>query len=232
MESFVPTGISEVDNFLQGGIPNGKITHVYGPAGSGKTTFVLKLAASVAKQKSKVLYIDSGNQFDSERLRQICGDKFPIVSKNIMVIHPEDFLEQSEVIDRLEPFLGKDVKLIIVDTLTALYRRSLTKDKERTVVYHQELNRQIAVLLDSSIHHKIPLVLINQVTAKPEIQDVIPVAPSILRYWEHISICLEPENKNKMGVRLLTVSKEDQSITVRLIIDKEGLLPTEPDTSE
>jgi RecA/RadA recombinase len=232
MGSLVSTGIPLVDDFLQGGIPAGKITHVYGPAGSGKTTFALKLAASIAKQNFKVVYIDSGNQFDSERLRQICGDTFTRVSKNIMVIQPNTFFEQSEVIDRLEPFLGKDVQLIIVDALTALYRRSLTKDKERTVVYHQELNRQIAVLLDSAKHHNIPLVLTNQVTAKPEVSDVVPVAPSILRHWEHISICLESETPNAMGVRLGTVAVGDQSLTVRLIIDKKGLQQTEPSTTE
>jgi RecA/RadA recombinase len=232
MGNLVSTGIPLLDDFLQGGIPAGKITHVYGPAGSGKTTFALKLAASVAQENFKVLFIDSGNQFDSERLRQICGDTFTLASKNIMVIQPKTFLEQSEVIDRLEPFLGNDVRLIIVDALTALYRRSLTKDKERTVVYHQELNRQIAVLLDSAKHHDIPLVLTNQVTAKPEVSDVVPVAPSILRHWEHISISLELEKPTTMGMRLLTVVLGDQSLTVRLIIDKKGLLAAEPSTTE
>jgi len=232
MEDLVSTGIPLVDDFLHGGIPPGKVTHVYGSAGSGKTTFALKLAASVAQLNLKVLYIDSGNQFSSERLRQLCGNTFNLASKNIIVIQPKTFLEQSEVIDRLEPFLGKDVQLVIVDAITALYRRGLTKDKERTVIYHQELNRQIAVLLDSAVHHQIPLVLTNQVTAKPDVPEAVPAAPSILRYWEHISICLESEPRSTMGIRLLTVSQGDRSLTVRLIIDEKGLLPSEPSKTE
>ncbi len=232
LQNLLPTGIHPLDDFLRGGIPFGKVTHVYGVAGSGKTTLVLQLAVVVANQGSKVVYIDSGRQFSSERLQQMCGTNFEPVGSNIIVIQPQTFFEQSEIIDRLELFVRKDVHLVVVDSLTSLYRKALTKDKERTVVYHQELNRQIAVLLDLAAHHKIPLVLTNQVTEKPDTPATIPVAPSILRYWEYLSIHLELESKPPIGVRQLTLTKGEEKFTIKLIITDKGLLPYEPDTTE
>ena len=41
----IPTGIAELDQVLGGGIPGGLVTEVSGPAGVGKSTLAMAVAA-------------------------------------------------------------------------------------------------------------------------------------------------------------------------------------------
>jgi recombination protein RecA len=63
----IPTGFSRLDRALGiGGLPQGKICELVGPATSGKTTLALKFLAQAQANGSQVGYIDQALYFDPD----------------------------------------------------------------------------------------------------------------------------------------------------------------------
>ena len=59
----VPTGLAEIDR-LTGGIPRGRITEIFGPASSGRTSLLLSLFSQMTETKEFCCLVDPGNAFD------------------------------------------------------------------------------------------------------------------------------------------------------------------------
>ena len=57
------TGIAAVDS-LMGGLPRGAITEIFGPASSGRTSFMLSVLAHAAAQNEVCALIDTSDVFD------------------------------------------------------------------------------------------------------------------------------------------------------------------------
>lgn len=62
----VPTGITQIDSLLEGGIPFGAITELTGPASSGKTTIAHSALASRTREGCVCAWIDAKDSFDPE----------------------------------------------------------------------------------------------------------------------------------------------------------------------
>ena len=54
----ISAGSYDLNRFLEGGYENDIITMIVGPAGSGKTNFVLLSAVSQAKKGNKVIFVE------------------------------------------------------------------------------------------------------------------------------------------------------------------------------
>lgn len=64
-ESFILTGITELDEFI-GGIPRGRVTELWGQEGVGKSHLITMIMAGVAKDK-KILLVDAEFSFNKQR---------------------------------------------------------------------------------------------------------------------------------------------------------------------
>jgi len=58
----ISTGSIVVDSIIGGGLPAGRITEIFGPYSSGKTTFALTSIANVQKQGGSALFLDLESQ--------------------------------------------------------------------------------------------------------------------------------------------------------------------------
>jgi len=58
-----PTGLAEVDA-LNGGLPQGCLTEIYGPASSGRTSLMLAAMAQSTHRESVCALVDTNNAFD------------------------------------------------------------------------------------------------------------------------------------------------------------------------
>ena len=125
MQKLVPTSCSYLDEQLGGGLSEGNIILVYGEAETGKTTLAIQCAVNCARMGYKTVFIDSDNTFFPRRMAQISGRDFDILAPQIILMKPEDFELQSYIIDRLDEFISQKVGLIVVDTITGLYRVEL-----------------------------------------------------------------------------------------------------------
>lgn len=72
-ESYIATGIAELDELLGGGIPRGRIVELWGPPSVGKTHLATLLMVSLSKEH-KVLYVDSEFGLNKERVKALGAD--------------------------------------------------------------------------------------------------------------------------------------------------------------
>ncbi len=63
----IPTGAINLDAAIGiGGVPRGRITEIYGPESSGKTTLCLHLVANVQRAGGVAAYVDAEHALDVE----------------------------------------------------------------------------------------------------------------------------------------------------------------------
>src|SRR6185312_10273985 len=60
----ISTGIAEIDSFVLGGLPRGALTEVFGPASSGRTSFMLSALAHATNHEEVCAVVDTNNSFD------------------------------------------------------------------------------------------------------------------------------------------------------------------------
>jgi recombination protein RecA len=114
----IPTGILSIDLALGvGGFPRGRITEIYGPESSGKTTLALHVLAQAQKMGGNVAFIDAEHALDTSYASRLGVDV-----DNMLVSQP-DFGEQAlEITEILMRSGGIDV--IVVDSVAALVPRA------------------------------------------------------------------------------------------------------------
>ena len=110
----VPTGSVALDIALGvGGIPKGRITEVYGPESSGKTTLALHLVAESQKTGGICAYVDAEHALDPEYARRLGVD-----IDSLLVSQPSTGEEALEITDGL--VRSGAVALIVIDSVAAL----------------------------------------------------------------------------------------------------------------
>ena len=175
------TAGSEVIDKLLGGYETDIITTVYGPAGAGKTLLCILCSAEVARAGKKVLYIDTEGGFSTIRVKQIYPDYKKILA-NMVFLKPVSFKGQKKAFEKLKELVNSDIGLIIVDTISMLYRLELGTSEEVYEV-NRDLGKQIAYLSEISRKKDIPVLITNQVYANfDEKGKVNMVGGDILKY--------------------------------------------------
>jgi recombination protein RecA len=114
----IPTGSLSLDLALGiGGIPRGRITEIFGPESSGKTTLAQHIIAEAQKRGGTVAYIDAEHALDLSYASN-CG-----VNVDELLISQPDTGEQAlEITEALVRSSAVDV--IIIDSVAALVPRA------------------------------------------------------------------------------------------------------------
>ena len=114
----IPTGSLSLDIALGvGGIPRGRVSEIFGPEASGKTTICLHLAAEAQKLGGTVAFVDMEHALDPAYAAKVG------VNVNDLLISQPDFGEQAlEIVQTLVRSGALD--LVIVDSVAALVPRS------------------------------------------------------------------------------------------------------------
>lgn len=114
----IPTGALSIDIALGvGGLPRGRITEIYGPESSGKTTLALHAIAEAQKRGGTAAFIDAEHALDTAYAERLGVD-----TDNLLISQP-DFGEQAlEITEILMRSGGVDV--IVIDSVAALVPRA------------------------------------------------------------------------------------------------------------
>lgn len=101
-----PTGISNLDELLKGGLRVGSITEIFGKAGTGKTQLAMQICVETAKQGKMAAYIETERKFSLERLEEIAlsNVQIPSSSANEYVHERAQFLANVPIEKRQEAF--------------------------------------------------------------------------------------------------------------------------------
>jgi recombination protein RecA len=114
----IPTGSLSLDVALGvGGIPRGRVTEIYGPEASGKTTIAQHIVAEAQKMGGTAAFIDMEHALDPD-YAAACG----VDVENLLVSQPdtgEQALEISEALVR-----SGAVDVIVIDSVAALVPRA------------------------------------------------------------------------------------------------------------
>ncbi len=114
----IPTGSLSLDLALGvGGIPRGRVTEIYGPEASGKTTLALHLVAEAQKAGGVASFIDAEHALDVHYAR-----KLGVNTDELLISQPdtgEQALEIAEILVR-----SGAVDVLVVDSVAALAPRA------------------------------------------------------------------------------------------------------------
>ena len=114
----IPTGSIALDLALGvGGIPRGRITEVYGPESSGKTTLCLHVIASAQRAGGYAAFVDAEHALDPAYAAR-CG----VDTNNLLISQPDTGEQALEIVDSLVRSNAIDV--VVVDSVAALAPRA------------------------------------------------------------------------------------------------------------
>ena len=114
----IPTGSIALDTALGiGGIPKGRVTEIYGPESSGKTTVALHIVAECQKTGGVAAFIDAEHALDP-----IYAKKIGVDIDNLLVSQPDNGEQALEICDALVRSAAVDI--IVVDSVAALTPRA------------------------------------------------------------------------------------------------------------
>ncbi len=227
----ISTGSFDFNKWLYGGWEKDVITMIAGPPGSGKTNLVILAACSQAKKDNKVIFMDTEGGFSVDRVKQIVGEGYEEVLKNILLLKPTSFEEQKKSFEDLLNQVRKGhVTLIIVDGMATLYRLELgeaVKSEDDDAV--REVNRKVAeqmrVLSEICRRQEIPIIITNQVYSKflseeelkeGKEQKVNLVGGDLLQYWSKCIIELKKDGKKRKAIILKHRSLPEKELSFEI----------------
>tara|TARA_Y100000310_G_scaffold196324_1_gene196375 strand:+ start:5834 stop:6556 length:723 start_codon:yes stop_codon:yes gene_type:complete len=215
MSNKISTGSYDLNKWLYGGYEKDVITMIAGPPGCGKTNMCILTACSQAKKENKVIFIDTEGGFSVERVKQIVGENYEDILKNIFLLEPTNFEEQKKCFLKLLNEIKKDhVSLIIIDGIAMLYRLELgdaVKSKGNIKELNRDVSGQMRILSEISRKQKIPIIITNQVYSgflseedwkKGVEKEVNIVGGDLFKYWSKCIIELKKDNRKKKAILL------------------------------
>lgn len=172
----IKSGSDELDKLLGGGFETGAIVECFGEFGSGKTQIAHALAVNSQKQEkdSVVFYIDTENTFRPERIKELAKganlnpEKTLASIKVARAYNSDHQMLLAEKIDEMIKKGNLNVKLLIVDSLTAHFRAEFI-GRGTLAERQQKLNKHMHTLLKLADAHNLCVYVTNQVMARPDI---------------------------------------------------------------
>ncbi|NPA06173.1 MAG: recombinase RecA [Chloroflexi bacterium] len=114
----IPTGALSLDIALGiGGIPRGRITEIYGPESSGKTTLALHVVAEAQKMGGVAAFIDMEHALDPAYAERIGVDV-----NNLLISQPDTGEQALEIAEAL--IRSGAVDVVVIDSVAALVPRA------------------------------------------------------------------------------------------------------------
>jgi recombination protein RecA len=100
-----------------GGIPRGRVTEIYGPESSGKTTLTLHCIAEAQRKGGLAAFIDAEHAFD-----KAYAEKLGIDTENLLISQPDNGEQALEIADHL--IRSGAIDIIVIDSVAALVPKS------------------------------------------------------------------------------------------------------------
>lgn len=114
----IPTGSISLNYALGvGGFPRGRITEIYGPESSGKTTLAIHAIAEAQKLGGVAAIIDAEHAFD-----RFYAEKLGVDVDNLYISQPDNGEQALEIADQL--IRSAAIDILVIDSVAALTPKS------------------------------------------------------------------------------------------------------------
>jgi recombination protein RecA len=159
----ISTGAINLDSAIGiGGIPRGRITEIYGPESSGKTTLCLHVVANAQKNGGVAAYIDAEHALDTEYAKKLGVDV-----ENLLISQPdtgEQALEICEILVR-----SGAVDVVVIDSVAALVPKAEIEGEmgdSHVGLQARLMSQALRKLTGSIARSKTSVIFINQLREK------------------------------------------------------------------
>ena len=159
----IPTGSLSLDIALGGaGIPRGRVTELFGPESSGKTTLALHIIASAQQAGGVAAFIDAEHALDTTWAKRLGVDV-----SSLLISQPDNGEQALEITEML--IRSNSVDAIVIDSVAALTPRAEIEGEmgDSQVALQARLMSQAMRKLTAVISKsRTALVFINQIRMK------------------------------------------------------------------
>jgi len=159
----IPTGSIGLDLAIGvGGIPRGRVSEIYGPESSGKTTLALHIIAECQKAGGTAAFIDAEHALDTKY-----AERLGVKIDELLVSQPDHGEQALDITDML--VRSGAVDLIVIDSVAALIPQAELEGNmgETQIGGHARLMSHALRKLTGTIHKSRASVLfINQIRMK------------------------------------------------------------------
>lgn len=195
----IPTGAISLDLALGvGGIPRGRITEIYGPEASGKTTLCQHIIAQAQRAGGVAAFIDVEHAFDSAYAAK-CG----VNIEDLLIAQPDTGEQALEIAEALVRSGAVDV--IVVDSVAALVPRAEIEGEmgDSHMGLHARLMSQALRKLSGAIKKSNTAVIFtNQLRQKIGVMFGNPETTTggmALKFYASVRLDVRPTDSIKVG---------------------------------
>lgn len=157
---FIPTGILSLDNILGvGGIPRGRITEIYGPESSGKSSVCLQLISNAQNLGLRTLYIDTEHALNPS-LAEMLG----VDLSQLLLCQPDSGEDALQMV-RAGAESGL-LDLIILDSVGVLSTKSEVSGEigdSNVGGIARMMSQAMRLIIPQASQHNVAVVFVNQV---------------------------------------------------------------------
>ncbi len=212
------------------------IFSIWGNFGVGKTTYALQIALNTIKNDKNVLFFYTKPNLPIDKINNLFKPQHNVITqkkKNFILIYLKDFDNLYKISFNLE-FLflknlieEKSISLIIIDSITDLYRLNLNINRKKDVItLNYQLNQILANLLYLNKKYKVEILIINEVSRKTEIGSTkeIQSGGNVMNYWISNALKIERTQKLKERKFILTHSTKNKVLEFKLNMTDFGFM--------
>lgn len=150
-QSRISVGYAEMDRVLGGGLVAGSLTLIGGEPGIGKSTLLLQVSGSIAKEVGPVLYVSGEESIEQVKMR---AERLEISGEQLYLLAAIELDVITEAVGRLKP------ALVIVDSIQTVLA-SHVQSAPGSISQVRECTLQLMQLAKST---HIPIFIIGHVT--------------------------------------------------------------------
>ena len=195
----VSTGSIGLDYALGvGGLPRGRITEIYGPESSGKTTLAIHVIAEAQKQGGICAIIDAEHAID-----RFYAERLGVDVNNLWIAQPDNGEQALDIAEQLINSGAIDV--LVIDSVAALTPKAEIEGEmgDKNVGLHARLMSQAMRKLTGSISRtRTCCIFINQMREKIGVMFGNPettTGGNALKFYASVRIDIRPSQMIKDG---------------------------------
>jgi len=199
----IPTGSIALDLALGiGGIPRGRVTEIYGPESSGKTTLCLHVIANVQKRGGVAAFVDAEHALDPDY-----AERLGLNINELLISQPDTGEQALEIVEMLVRSGAVDV--VVIDSVAALVPRAEIEGEmgDAHVGLQARLMSQALRKLTGAINNsKTSVIFTNQLREKVGIMFGNPETTSggrALKFYSSVRLDIRRIDSIKVGTEVM-----------------------------
>jgi len=213
----IPTGITKLDEFLNGGILTGILVDIFGSNATGKTQLILQIIANCLSKNGNILFHDTKGEFRPERIVDMLKAK-GLSDKLLDNIDVKRITNSSEQINSIkQQEFDPKYSLLVIDSITELFSYEYSDDTkllEKNIIFMKYLHALSSLAIEKNIS-----VIFTNMIRNQDGKEVENMAKA-LEPFVHIKIQLTKINNKFKGEARYLSNKTNFFYT----ITREGVL--------